>query len=83
MTLFEDIIGDMLCNINAGLRSLTNDENITFLLSGFVKAEDDSVNGSHDKVYVFKHKDVKSCVTGKSDKKIVNSPEDLRILGKP
>jgi len=42
---------------------------ITFLLSGFVKAEDDSENGSHDKVYVFKHKDVKSCVTGKSDKK--------------
>ena len=69
MALFEDIIGDMLCNINAGHRSLSNDENITFLLSGFVKAEDNSVNGSHDKVYVFKYKDVKFCVTGKSDKK--------------
>jgi len=68
LALFEDTIGDMLCSYGAGLRSLSNDENITFLLSDFVEADDDSVIGSHDKVYVFKHKDVKACVTGKSDK---------------
>jgi hypothetical protein len=73
---FKDIIGDMLCNINAALRSLSNDENITFLLSGFVKADGDSVYGSHDKVYVFKYKDVKFCVTGKSDKnKLLTAPK--------
>jgi DNA repair exonuclease SbcCD ATPase subunit len=68
LALFEDTIGDMLCNYGAGLRSLADEENITFLLSDFVDADDDSVIGSHDKVYVFKHKDVKACVTGKSNK---------------
>jgi hypothetical protein len=73
---FKDIIGDMLCNINAALRSLSNDENITFLLSGVVKADEDNVNGSHDKVYVFKQKDVKSCVMVKSDKnKLLIAPK--------
>jgi hypothetical protein len=68
LALFEDTIGDMLCSYGAGLRSLSDDENITFLLSDFVDADNDSVIGSHDKVYVFKHKDVKACVMGKSDK---------------
>jgi hypothetical protein len=68
LALFEDTIGDMLCSYGAGLRSLSDDENITFLLSDFVDADKDSVIGSHDKVYVFKHKDVKACVTGKSNK---------------
>jgi hypothetical protein len=68
LALFEDTIGDMLCSYGAGLRSLPDDENITFLLSDFVDADNDSVIGSHDKVYVFKHKDVKACVTGKSNK---------------
>lgn len=68
LALFEDTIGDMLCSYGAGLRSLSDDENITFLLSNFIDANNDSVIGSHDKVYVFKHKDVKACVTGKSNK---------------
>jgi flagellar biosynthesis GTPase FlhF len=68
LALFEDTIGDMLCSYGAGLRSLSDDENITFLLSDFVDADKDSVIGSHDKVYVFRHKDVKACVTGKSNK---------------
>jgi hypothetical protein len=68
LALFEDTIGDMLCSYGAGLRSLSDDENITFLLSDFVDADKDSVIGSHDKVYVFTHKDVKACVTGKSNK---------------
>lgn len=68
LALFEDTIGDMLCSYGAGLRSLADDENITFLLSEFIDADNDSVLGSHDKVYVFKHEDVKACVTGKSSK---------------
>ena len=68
LSLFEDTIGDMLCRYGAGLRSLSDDENVTFLLSDFVDADNDSVIGSHDKVYVFKHKDIKACVTGKSNK---------------
>jgi hypothetical protein len=66
--LFEDTIGDMLCRFGAGLSSLPDDENVTFLLSDFVEADNDSVIGSHDKVYVFKHKDIQACVTGKSNK---------------
>jgi hypothetical protein len=68
LALFEDTVGDMLCRYGAGLRSLSDDENVTFLLSDFVDADNDSVIGSHDKVYVFKHKDIQSCVTGKLNK---------------
>jgi hypothetical protein len=68
LSVFEDTIGDMLCRYGAGLRSLADDENVTFLLSDFVDADNDSVIGSHDKVYVFKHKDIQACVTGKSNK---------------
>jgi hypothetical protein len=68
LALFEDTIGEMLCNYGAGLRALSDDENISFVLSDFVDAGDDSVIGTHDKVYVFKHKDIKACVMGKSDK---------------
>ncbi|MFT6990601.1 MAG: hypothetical protein ACJASL_002580 [Paraglaciecola sp.] len=68
LSLFEDTIGDMLCRYGAGLQSLSDQENVTFLLSDFVDADDDSVIDSHDKVYVFKHKDIQACVTGKSNK---------------
>lgn len=68
LSLFEDTIGDMLCRYGAGLRSLADEEHVTFLLSDFVDADNDSVIGSHDKVYVFKHKDIQACVTGKSNK---------------
>lgn len=68
LSLFEDTIGNMLCRYGAGLRSLSDDENVTFLLSDFVDADNDAVIGSHDKVYVFKHKDIQACVTGKSSK---------------
>lgn len=68
LSVFEDTIGDMLCRYGAGLRSLAEDENVTFLLSDFIDADNDSVIGSHDRVYVFKHKDIQACVTGKSNK---------------
>lgn len=68
LAVFEDTIGDMLCRYGAGLRSLAKDENVTFLLSDFIEAENDSVIGSHDKVYVFKQSDIQACVTGKVNK---------------
>ncbi|WP_239023985.1 hypothetical protein [Paraglaciecola marina] len=64
LAVFEDTVAEMLCSYGAGLKSLPIGENITFLLTDFIQAEDDSVINTHDKVYVFKHKDVKSCVTG-------------------
>ena len=68
LSKFEDTIGDMLCRYGAGLRSLADNENVTFLLSDFVEADNDSVIRSHDKVYVFKHQDIQACVTGKTNK---------------
>jgi hypothetical protein len=65
LALFEDTVGTMLCRYGAGLKSLPEDENITFVLSDFVQAQDNSAIGTHDKVYVFKNKDVQACVTGK------------------
>jgi vacuolar-type H+-ATPase subunit I/STV1 len=68
LAVFEETIGNMLCRYGAGLKSLPENENISFVLSDFAEAEKDSVLRSHDKVYVFKYKDVKSCVIGKSNK---------------
>lgn len=68
LALFEDTVGDMLCRYGAGVKSLPDDENINFVLSDFTTADNDSVIGTHDKVYVFKMKDIRACVTGKINK---------------
>ncbi|MFT2091699.1 hypothetical protein [Paraglaciecola sp. 2405UD69-4] len=68
LAMFEDTVGDMLCSYGAGLKSLPLAENVTFLLTDFIQAEDDKGMGTQDKVYVFKYTDVKSCVTGAIDK---------------
>ena len=68
LAVFEETVGNMLCRYGAGLKSLSDNEHINFVLSDFAEADKDSVIRSHDKVYVFKYKDVKSCVTGKSNK---------------
>ncbi|WP_340678426.1 hypothetical protein [Paraglaciecola sp.] len=68
LAVFEETVGNMLCRYGAGLRSLPENENISFVLGDFAEAEKDSVLRTHDKVYVFKYKDVKSCVIGKSNK---------------
>ena len=68
LAVFEDTVGNMLCRYGAGLKSLPENENINFVISDFAEAERGSVMRTHDKVYVFKYKDVKSCVTGKSNK---------------
>lgn len=68
LAVFEETIGTMLCGYGAGLKSLPENENISFVISDFADAERDSVIRTHDKVYVFKYKDVKNCVMGKSNK---------------
>lgn len=68
LAIFEETAGSMLCSYGAGLKSLPDDENISFVLNEFVEAEKDSVLRNHDKVYVFKYKDVKACVMGKNNK---------------
>lgn len=65
LAVFEDTVGKMLCRYGAGLKSLDEDENINFVLSNFIEAEDKSSIVAHDKIYVFKHKDVKACVSGR------------------
>lgn len=68
LAVFEETVGTMLCRYGAGLKSLPDNENISFVLSDFIQAQDNSAIGTHDKVYVFKNKDVKACVTGKNNK---------------
>ncbi|MDP5029338.1 MAG: hypothetical protein NWQ54_21435 [Paraglaciecola sp.] len=68
LAAFEDTVGTMLCRYGAGLKALPDDENISFVLNDFIQAQDNSAIGTHDKVYVFKNKDVKACVTGKNNK---------------
>lgn len=68
LAVFEDTVGTMLCRYGAGLKSLPDEQNISFVLSDFMQAQDNSAIGTHDKVYVFKNKDVKACVTGKNNK---------------
>jgi hypothetical protein len=70
LALFEDTIGDMVINCSAALRSLFNNNN-TVLLSDFVDANENFAMGSNGKVYVFKHKYVKACFTGKSNKNML------------
>lgn len=67
LALFEETVGRLLCRYGAGLRTLPENENISFVLSDFMQAEDGSAFQTHDKVYVFKQKDVISCVIGKQD----------------
>jgi hypothetical protein len=70
LALFEDTIGDMVINCGAAVRSLLNNNN-TVLLSDFIDANEEFVMGSNSKVYVFKHKYVKACIRGKSNKNML------------
>ncbi|MCC2618078.1 hypothetical protein LJ739_17620 [Aestuariibacter halophilus] len=56
---FEESVADVLCKYGAGLKALPDDENVSFVLSRL-----GDMNGAtkQDKVYVFKHKDIKACV---------------------
>ncbi|MCF2948270.1 hypothetical protein L0668_09150 [Paraglaciecola aquimarina] len=67
LALFEEKVGKVLCRYGAGFKSLPENENISFVLSDFMQADDDSTFQTHDKVYVFNQQDVLECVTGKLD----------------
>lgn len=74
LAIFEETAGNMLCRYGAGLKALPENENISFVLNDFVDADKDSALRSHDKVYVFKYKEVKNCVVGKlTQEKLLSS----------
>ncbi|WP_051275687.1 hypothetical protein [Aestuariibacter salexigens] len=68
LAAFEASVGDMLCRFGAGLKSLPGDQNISFVLTDFVRNEEGDVA---DRVYVFRQSDVMACVQNKQ------SVEDL------
>lgn len=66
---FENSITNVLCRYGAGVKALPEDENISFVLSDFGSFEEEGNRGKQDKVYVFKYKDVQSCVRDKMTQK--------------
>jgi DNA repair exonuclease SbcCD ATPase subunit len=65
LTSFENNISNVLCRYGAGVKALPDNEHISFVLSDFGSPEAASHKGKQDKVYVFKNKDVQSCVKDK------------------
>lgn len=61
---FEASIGDVLCKYGAGIKALPQDENVSFILPKFGSA---SKREKQDRIYVFKQKDIQSCVRDKID----------------
>ena len=61
---FEDSIGTVLCKYGAGIKALPENENVSFILPKFGSA---SHSSKQDRIYVFKHKDIQSCVRDKID----------------
>ncbi len=59
---FESNIGDALCSFGGGLRSLPDNENVSFVLKDFTRKDS---RQSMDRVYVFSQADIKSCVREK------------------
>ncbi|WP_416305456.1 hypothetical protein [Neptunicella sp. SCSIO 80796] len=61
---FEENVADVLCKYGAGVKSMPDDEHVSFVLNGFGEGTSRS---RQDKIYVFKNKDIKSCVAEKID----------------
>lgn len=59
---FENKIANVLCKYGAGLKSLPNSENVTFVLNRFGDKRD---RKTEDKIYVFSADDVQACVRDK------------------
>ena len=59
---FEANVGDVLCKYGAGIKALPASENVSFILPKFGSA---SRSEKQDRIYVFKHKDIQSCVRDK------------------
>lgn len=61
---FEENVADVLCKYGAGVKSMPDDEHVSFVLNGF---GEEKGRDRQDKIYVFKNKDIKSCVAEKID----------------
>ncbi|GGW81331.1 hypothetical protein [Alteromonas halophila] len=64
LTRFESSIGKTLCRFGSGLRGLSDDENVSFVIKDFVLGEDGT---PQDKIYVFAKRNIKACVQEKMD----------------
>jgi hypothetical protein len=62
---FEDTIGNILCRYGAGIKALSVNENISFVLSNVGSVNSNNRGAKQDRVYVFKYKDVQACVRDK------------------
>ncbi|MFT4938368.1 MAG: hypothetical protein ACI88A_001395 [Paraglaciecola sp.] len=62
---FENSIANVLCRYGAGVKALSENENISFVLSDFGSMEAEGHKSKQDKIYVFKYKDVQACVRDK------------------
>ncbi len=71
---FEGNIGDTLCRFGAGLRSLPDDENISFVLKDF---SHDSRGKDTDRIYVFSKRKVKDCLQEKINPSQLISSADI------
>ena len=60
---FESSIGEVLCRYGSGLKAMSDNENVNFILSNFDKNSQN--NEKQDRIYVFKNKDIKNCVKEK------------------
>ncbi|GAB5379225.1 MAG: hypothetical protein Alis3KO_12120 [Aliiglaciecola sp.] len=70
---FESNVATTLCKYGNGLKALPESENISFVLSRFGSAEQRT---RQDRIYVFKNKDVQSCVKDNlSVKKLIERSE--------
>lgn len=71
---FEGNIGDTLCRFGAGLRSLPDDENISFVLKDFSR---DTRGKDTDRIYVFSKRKVKDCLQEKINPSQLISSADI------
>ncbi|GAC15692.1 hypothetical protein [Aliiglaciecola lipolytica] len=70
---FEDNVASTLCKYGNGIKALPDDENVSFILSKLGSAEK---SGAEDRIYVFKNKDIQSCVKDKmSPKQLLSNAE--------
>ncbi|MDO6711518.1 hypothetical protein Q4567_12355 [Aliiglaciecola sp. 2_MG-2023] len=77
LTQFEDNVTSTLCKYGNGFKALPSDENVTFVLSNLGSAVK---SGSEDRIYVFKNKDIQSCVKDKITPKQLLSNADAYLF---
>ncbi|WJG08628.1 hypothetical protein [Aliiglaciecola sp. LCG003] len=70
---FEDNVSSTLCKYGTGIKALPESEHVSFVLNNMGMPER---GGQQDKIYVFKNKDIQSCVRDKlSPKELIQKAE--------